>query len=108
MQRQAERDTVKSQQEELKEEAEPKEDNPELYKVADSLQGKIGESSLHPKTQMEESVPRSDSQGSTSSDNQTLGLGINSPELSVDKDTNNSSNGNGNNGIFKVDFIMCF
>lgn len=57
-----------------------------------------GESSLHPKAQMEESVPRSDSQGSTSSDNQTLGLGINSPELSVDKDTNNSSNGNGNEG----------
>lgn len=57
-----------------------------------------GESSLHPKTQMEESVPRSDSQGPTSSDNQTLGLGVNSPELSVDKDTNNSSNGNGNEG----------
>lgn len=57
-----------------------------------------GESSLHPKAQMEESVPRSDSQGSTSSDNQTLGLGVNSPELSVDKDTNNSSNGNGNEG----------
>ena len=57
-----------------------------------------GESSLHPKAQIEESVPRSDSQGSTSSDNQTLGLGINSPELSVDKDTNNSSNGNGNEG----------
>ena len=57
-----------------------------------------GESSLHPKTQIEESVPRSDSQGPTSSDNQTLGLGVNSPELSVDKDTNNSSNGNGNEG----------
>lgn len=56
-----------------------------------------GESSLHPKTQMEESVPRSDSQGSTPPDNQTLGLGINSPELSASKDTNNSSNGNGNN-----------
>ncbi len=56
-----------------------------------------GESSLHPKTQMEESVPRSDSQGSTSSDNQTLGLGINSPELSESKGTNNSSSGNGEN-----------
>ncbi len=56
-----------------------------------------GESSLHPKTQMEESVPRSDSQGSTSSDNQTLGLGINSPELSESKGTNNSSSGNGKN-----------
>ncbi len=51
-----------------------------------------GEPSLHPKTQMEESVPRSDSQGSTSSDNQTLGLGINSPELSTSKDKNKTSN----------------
>lgn len=75
MQRQAERDAAKNQQETNE-----------------------GESSLHPKTQMEESVPRSDSQGPTSSDNQTLGLGVNSPELSVDKDTNNSSNGNGNEG----------
>lgn len=50
MQRQAERDAAKSQQEEVKPEATvsegsmPKEDNPELYKVADSLQGKIGQS----------------------------------------------------------------
>lgn len=50
MQRQAERDAAKSQQEEVKTEATasegsmPKEDNPELYKVADSLQGKIGQS----------------------------------------------------------------
>ncbi len=54
MQRQAERDAAKNQQEtnegETKTEVAaleapmPKEDNPELYKVADSLQGKIGQS----------------------------------------------------------------
>ena len=46
---------------------------------------------LHPISQTEESVPLDDSRNLTPSDNQTSGLGINSSELSIGKDSNNSA-----------------
>ncbi|MBO7281106.1 MAG: hypothetical protein J6V00_08090, partial [Bacteroidaceae bacterium] len=50
--------------------------------------------SLHPTTQIEESVPLNDSNKPTSTDNQSALLGINSPELSTDKVTTSSLNNN--------------
>ena len=50
------------------------------------------EFSLHPNTQIEESVPLNDSNSTTSTDNDTALLGVNSSELSEGKDTTKSPN----------------
>ena len=47
---------------------------------------------MHPNTQIEESVPLNDSNSTTSTDNDTALLGVNSSELSEGKDTTNSPN----------------
>ena len=53
--------------------------------------------SSHPNTRIEKSVPLSDSNKPTSTDNQPALLGINSPELSDSKDSANSSTPQENN-----------
>ena len=50
--------------------------------------------SLHPTAQIQEPVPVNDSNRHTLSDNQSALLGINSSELSVDKDKQYSSETN--------------
>ena len=55
--------------------------------------------SSHPNTRIEESVPLSDSNKLTITDNQPALLGINSPELSESKDNTNSANLQENGGV---------